>query len=84
MTEPQVWTIIGVLGGTVVGMVTFGFSMLFRVLRAEFGRMGEKFGRMDEKFGRVDEKFERVIERLDRLDGDVNALMKREFGIDRG
>jgi len=38
---------------------------------------------MNAKFKAVEVKFDLVIDRLDRLDGDVNALMKREFGIDR-
>jgi len=37
VTEPQVWTIIGVLSASIVGMVTFGFTMLLRVIRAEIG-----------------------------------------------
>ncbi len=38
---------------------------------------------IDTRFAVVDTKFDLVLQCLDRLDEDVNALMKREFGIDR-
>ena len=95
VTEAQIWTIIGVLSATIVGMVTFGFTMLLRVLRAEIGGLRSEISGLRGEFGaeigglrgelRAEMRggFERIETRLDAMDRDVNALMKHTFGLDR-
>ncbi len=73
MTEPQIWTMIGAFIATTIGMMTIVSTLFIRVLRAEIG------GLRDEMRGR----FETVGVRIDGLDRDVQALVKRTFGLDR-
>ena len=69
MTEPQVWTLIGVFAAGLFGMLTLMSTMFVRVLRTEIGS--------------VRTEIQGVHHRLDRIDGDINALMKHTFGIQR-
>ena len=66
MTEPQVWTLIGVFSALMFSMLGIVSTLFIRVVRTEIGRLEMK---MDV--------------RLDNLDRDVQALMRRTFGIDR-
>ncbi len=94
LTEPQVWTLIGVFGSAIFGMNALMSGWFVRVLRAEVGglrgemraeisglrgEMSAKFERVDAQFERVDAQFERVDTRLDHLDRDVQALTRKVF-----
>lgn len=70
MTEPQVWTLIGVFAALMLGGFTLSTGLLTRVIRSGFEAV-------DAKFDAVDAKFDAVNARLDHLDRDVSALMKR-------
>lgn len=80
MTEPQVWTLIGVFGAAFFGMLTIVSTLFVRVVRAEIGGLRNE---MNAKFDGINTRFESMNTRLDGLDRDVQALMRREFGIDR-
>ncbi len=41
VTEPQVWTLIGVFAAAVFGMLTIVSTMFIHVVKAEFGRVDE-------------------------------------------
>ncbi len=69
MTEPQVWTLIGVFAAAMFGMITIVSTLFVQVMRSEFGRVGARFDAMNA--------------RIDNLDRDVQALMRHTFGIDR-
>lgn len=69
MTEPQVWTMIGVFSAIFIGMLTVVSTLFIHVVRSEIGRLDAKFDAMDRRF--------------DTLGRDVQALVKRTFGIDR-
>ncbi|MCC7128627.1 MAG: hypothetical protein IT192_07415 [Microbacteriaceae bacterium] len=73
MTEPQVWTLIGVFAAAFFGMLTIVSTLFVRVVRAEIGGLRNE----------INARFESVDRRFDGLDRDVQALMRREFGIDR-
>jgi hypothetical protein len=74
MTEPQVWTLIGVFAALMTGMLTLVATLFVRVLRSEIGGLrGEISGLRAE-----------MTARIDNLDRDVQALVKHTFGIDRG
>ena len=69
MPEPQAWVLIGAFAAGLFGMLTIVSTLFVRVVRAETGRLEARFDKSDTK--------------LDALDRDVQALMRRTFGIDR-
>lgn len=73
MTEPQVWTLIGVFAAGLFGMLTIISTMFVRVLKAEIGSLRTE----------MNSEFRGIHQRIDRLDADVNALMRHTFGIQR-
>lgn len=70
MTEPQVWTLIGVFAAAMFGMITIVSTLFVQVVRSEIRGLDAKLSRFEDK--------------LDNLDRDVQALMRHTFGIDRG
>lgn len=73
MTEPQVWTLIGVFAAGLFGMLTIISTMFVRVLKTEIGSLRTE----------MSSEFRSIHQRIDRLDADVNALMRHTFGIQR-
>jgi len=69
MTEPQVWTMIGLFAAIFIGMLTIVSTLFIHVVRSEIGRL--------------DVRFDAMNGRIDSLDRDVQALVKHTFGIDR-
>ncbi|RYY43717.1 MAG: hypothetical protein EON53_13785 [Actinomycetales bacterium] len=55
MDEPQVWTLIGVFGTALFGMLTLMSTMFVRTLRTEFGslrtEMGTEIGSLRSEMG---------------------------------
>lgn len=79
VTEPQVWTMIGVFTALMFGMLTTVSTLFVRVVRAEIGGLRSE---MNARFETVDARFDSVHSKIDGLDRDVQLLMRREFGID--
>lgn len=83
VTEPQVWTLIGVFASAVLAVFATMSGWFVRVLRAEVGglraEMNAKFERVDAQFARVDAQFDRVDVKLLHLDRDMQALARRVF-----
>lgn len=90
MTEPQVWTLIGVFAASIFAMMGLITGMFTRVLRAEIGgvrteigglrgEMNAKFEAVNHQFEAVNHQFDAVHRRLDGLDGDVQVLSRRVF-----
>lgn len=73
MNDAQIWTMIGAFTALMFGMLTVVSTLFIRVLRAEIG------GLRSEVNGRLDI----MNTRMDGLDRDVQALVKRTFGLDR-
>lgn len=73
VTEPQVWTMIGLFAAIVIGMLTVVSTLFVHIVRSEAGRIDAK---ADAGFAALDRRF-------DALDRDVQALMRHTFGIDR-
>jgi hypothetical protein len=73
VTEPQVWTMIGVFTALMFGMLTTVSTLFVRVIRSEIAGLR----------GEMNARFDAVYSRMDGLDRDVQLLMRREFGIDR-
>ena len=98
LTEPQIWTMIGVFTALMFGMLTLVSTLFVRVVRSEVGGLrGELLGEigglraeMRARFEAVDAEgrlrnglLDAVHVKIDGLDRDVQLLMRREFGIDR-
>jgi hypothetical protein len=48
------------------------------------GEMNARFERVDAQFAAVDARFDALTSKVDHLDRDVQLLMNREFGENRG
>ena len=47
MTEPQVWTLIGVFAAALFGLLTIVSTLFVGVVRAEIGRLDVKLDNVD-------------------------------------
>lgn len=70
MTEPQVWTLIGVFAAAIFGIQGIAISSFRREMR----------GTRDQMITKMDAGFDSVNKRIDHLDRDVSFLMRKEFG----
>ncbi|MFD4422452.1 hypothetical protein ACFWN7_13260 [Agromyces sp. NPDC058484] len=124
MTEPQVWTLIGVFSALMIGMLTVVSALFVRVVRSEIGGLRGELGGLRGELGglrgefgglraelkgeigglrgelgglrgelmaeigalrsEMNARFEVIDQKLGYLDRDVQLLMSREFGSDRG
>ncbi|PRB05774.1 hypothetical protein CQ044_09085 [Microbacterium sp. MYb64] len=73
MNDAQIWTMIGAFTALMLGMMTIVSTLFIRVLRAEIGGLRSE----------VNGRFDVMNTRMDGLDRDVQALVKRTFGLDR-
>jgi len=81
LTEPQVWTLIGVFSAAIFGVLTIGFAALRSELRNSLnGLRGELVGEMNSLRSEMNARFDLVEKRIDYLDRDVRYLMRKEFG----
>nr|WP_245762974.1 hypothetical protein [Microbacterium azadirachtae] len=85
MTEPQVWTLIGVFTAIMLGGMTLMTTLLTRAidgrLEALEGRFHSRFDAMDSKFeglrAEMNARFDAVDVKVLALDKDVAALADR-------
>ena len=97
VTEPQVWTMIGLMGAVFFGTMTLISTMFTRVVRSEISglrgemnagigglraEMNARFNAVDARFDAVEIRFNGVDARMDNLDRDVQFLMNREINRD--
>jgi hypothetical protein len=87
MNDAQIWTMIGSFTALMLGMLTVVSTLFIRVVRAEIGglrgEIGGLRGEMNERFDTVNALFDTVNTRIDGLDRDMQAVVKRSFGLDR-
>ncbi len=87
MDGAQVWTMIGAFTALMMGMLTVVSTLFIRVLRSEIGglsnEMTARFDAVNTRFDAVGTRIDGVNARIDGLDRDVQALVKRTFGLDR-
>lgn len=91
MSDPQIWTMIGAFTALMLGVLTLMSTMFVRVLRSEIGglrsemraELGGLRAEMNARFEAVDARFNTIDVRMDGIDRDVQALVKRTFGLDR-
>ncbi|MGA9147863.1 MAG: hypothetical protein WBZ04_09910 [Candidatus Nanopelagicales bacterium] len=79
VTEPQVWTMIGLMAGVFFGTMTLISTMFTRVVRSEIGGLRSEIGGLR---GEMNARFDAVNGRIDNLDRDVQFLMNREIKRD--
>lgn len=85
MTEPQVWTLIGVFTAIMLGGMTLMTTLLTRAidgrLEALEGRFHGRFEAMDSRFeglrAEMNARFDAVDVKVSALDKDVAALADR-------
>lgn len=94
VTEPQVWTIIGVMVaalGAILTIVTQSFNRTIQALGdrmdAKFEAMGArfegKFEGIDGKFESIDARFESIDAKFDAIDTKFDAIDTRFDGLQR-
>jgi hypothetical protein len=84
MTEPQVWTLIGVFTAIMLGGMTLMTTLLTRAIDGRLegleGRFHGRFEAMDSRFDAMNSKFEglraEMNARFDAVDVKVSALDK--------
>ena len=86
MTEPQVWTMIGLMGAVFFGTMTLISTMFTRVVRSEIGGVRSEIDGVRSEIGglrgEMNARFDAVNGRIDNLDRDVQFLMNREIKRD--
>jgi hypothetical protein len=91
MNDAQIWAMIGAFAALMFGMLTVISTLFIRVVRAEIGglrsemngQIGGLRSEMNGRFDAVNARFDAVNTRIDGLDRDVQAIVKRTFGLDR-
>ena len=84
MDDAQIWTMIGAFTALMFGMLTIVSTLFVRVVRAEIGGLrSEMNGQIGGLRSEMNARFDAVNVRMDGLDRDVQALVKRTFGLDR-
>lgn len=86
MTEPQIWTVIGVMSAAFFGMMAIVSTMFVRVLRSEIGAVRDvmvaRFAVVDARFDAVESRFVSLEAKVDSLDRDVQGIIARELDRD--
>ena len=87
MTEPQVWTLIGVFAAVMLGGMTLMTTLLSRVITASVDGLRDvvtvKFEAVDARFEAVDARFAAVDARFAAIDGRFDALTAKIDHLDR-
>jgi len=95
LTEPQIWTVIGVMAATLGVLVTIVTQSFNRTMNAKFetvtAGMNAQFKAMDAKIGAMDAKFEmkfdglrtEMVLRFEQVDTRLERLEARVDGLDR-
>ncbi|KJL21242.1 hypothetical protein RN51_02256 [Microbacterium oxydans] len=98
MNDAQIWTMIASFTVLMFSTLTVVSTLFVRILRSEIGglrtemngqidglrtEMNARFDSVNTRFDSVNTRFDSVNTRIDGLDRDVQALVKRTFGLDR-
>jgi len=86
LTEPQIWTLIGVFTAAVIGMLSWQTIMFNRTLRTAIESVGTRIDALREitdlRLTSLEKKVDGLERKVDGLDRDVQALSRRVFGTD--
>lgn len=91
MNDAQIWTLIGSFTVLMFSTLTVVSTLFVRILRSEIGGLRTEMNgqidglriEMNARFDSVNTRFDSVNTRIDGLDRDVQAIVKRTFGLDR-
>lgn len=91
MTEPQVWSTMGVFTALMFGTLTIVSTLFVRVIRSEVGGLRAEIGgicgevtmQMKGLRAELNARFDAMNVKIDGIDRDVQLLMNREFGKER-
>ncbi|MFJ2532846.1 hypothetical protein [Microbacterium maritypicum] len=84
MNDAQIWTMIGSFTVLMFSTLTVASTLFVRILRSEIGGLRtEMNGQIDGLRIEMNARFDSVNTRIDGLDRDVQAIVKRTFGLDR-
>lgn len=84
MNDAQIWTMIGSFTALMLSMMTVVSTLFIRVVRAEIGGLrGEMNAQIGGLRNEMNARFDTVNTRIDGLDRDMQAVVKRSFGLDR-
>ncbi|MFT4211750.1 MAG: hypothetical protein QM626_07730 [Microbacterium sp.] len=83
VSEPQVWTLIGVFAAVMLGGMTLMTTLITRTTTVAVGglreEMNARFDAVNARFDAVNARFDAVDQRMDHLDRDVTFLMRRAW-----
>ena len=80
VSEPQLWTLIGVFAAALFGMLTLMSTMFLRVLRTEIGSVRTEIGSLRTEMRTEIRRVEDVMAtRFEHLGRDVSAISRRVF-----
>lgn len=74
LTDPQVWTLIGVFAAVMLGGMTLMATQLSRVMRAESDRI---HGTLSARIDGIDARLGRIESKVDDLDRELTNLAVR-------
>ncbi|MCS3442308.1 hypothetical protein [Microbacterium phyllosphaerae] len=84
MNDAQIWTMIGSFIALMLSMMTVVSTLFIRVVRTEIsGLRNEMNAQIGGLRGEMNARFDTVNTRIDGLDRDMQAVVKRTFGLDR-
>lgn len=87
MTEPQVWTLIGVFAATMVGVVTVMTQLMMRTMTSIGAELGTRIEslrtHMDIRFTALEGRMDRIEGRMDRIENRMDRIELRVEGLDR-
>ncbi|UUE21349.1 hypothetical protein [Microbacterium sp. J1-1] len=84
MNDAQIWTTIGSFTVLMFSTLTVVSTLFVRIVRSEIaGLRTEMNGQLGGLRAEMNARFDTVNTRIDALDRDVQAIVKRTFGLDR-
>ncbi|WP_235045203.1 hypothetical protein [Microbacterium maritypicum] len=84
MNDAQIWTMIGSFTVLMFSTLTVVSTLFVRIIRSEIGGLRtEMNGQIGGLRTEMNARFDAVNNRIDGLDRDVQAIVKRTFGLDR-
>ncbi|MCZ4299937.1 MULTISPECIES: hypothetical protein [Microbacterium] len=84
MNDAQIWTMIGSFTVLMFSTLTVVSTLFVRIVRSEIaGLRTEMNGQIGGLRTEMNARFDTVNTRIDALDRDVQAIVKRTFGLDR-
>lgn len=94
VTEPQIWTALGILAAALTGTIALSTQLMMRTISAQFATVNTKieglqtemivrFESVDHRFEQVDRRFEQVDRRFEEVDRRFDEVDRRFVGIEK-